>query len=138
VQCIIFLCEASVIFICTYFTALAIKCYLTCRLLGDSGVGKTTFLYRYTDGTFNSKFISTVGIDFREKRIVGIAHNRFWSVFFSEQLVASFGDFVTNLSTLLSWHCSFQVVTQRIALNIGVFSMHDRLHIETTEEYIGL
>jgi len=37
--------------------------------LGDSGVGKTTFLYRYTDGTFNNKFISTVGIDFREKRI---------------------------------------------------------------------
>jgi len=38
--------------------------------LGDSGVGKTSFLYQYTDGAFNSKFISTVGIDFREKRIV--------------------------------------------------------------------
>lgn len=38
--------------------------------LGDSGVGKTSFLYQYTDGTFNSRFISTVGIDFREKRLV--------------------------------------------------------------------
>ncbi|XP_070546773.1 ras-related protein Rab-27A-like isoform X2 [Ptychodera flava] len=38
--------------------------------LGDSGVGKTSFLYQYTDGTFNSKFISTVGIDFREKRVM--------------------------------------------------------------------
>ncbi|KAH9369039.1 hypothetical protein HPB48_002615 [Haemaphysalis longicornis] len=38
--------------------------------LGDSGVGKTSFLYQYTNSTFNSKFISTVGIDFREKRIV--------------------------------------------------------------------
>lgn len=38
--------------------------------LGDSGVGKTSFLHRYTDGRFESKFISTVGIDFREKRIV--------------------------------------------------------------------
>ncbi|XP_014662867.1 PREDICTED: ras-related protein Rab-27A-like [Priapulus caudatus] len=38
--------------------------------LGDSGVGKTSFLYQYTDGVFNSKFISTVGIDFREKRVV--------------------------------------------------------------------
>ncbi|XP_053274551.1 ras-related protein Rab-27A [Pleuronectes platessa] len=37
--------------------------------LGDSGVGKTSFLYQYTDGTFNSKFITTVGIDFREKRV---------------------------------------------------------------------
>ncbi|XP_063170136.1 ras-related protein Rab-27A [Candoia aspera] len=38
--------------------------------LGDSGVGKTSFLYQYTDGKFNSKFITTVGIDFREKRMV--------------------------------------------------------------------
>lgn len=38
--------------------------------LGDSGVGKTSFLYQYTDGIFNKKFISTVGIDFREKRVV--------------------------------------------------------------------
>ncbi|KAG9331530.1 hypothetical protein JZ751_018933 [Albula glossodonta] len=37
--------------------------------LGDSGVGKTTLLYRYTDNKFNPKFIATVGIDFREKRV---------------------------------------------------------------------
>ena len=38
--------------------------------LGDSGVGKTSFLGHYTDGRFESRFISTVGIDFREKRII--------------------------------------------------------------------
>lgn len=38
--------------------------------LGDSGVGKTTFLHRYTDNKFNRKFTTTVGIDFREKRVV--------------------------------------------------------------------
>lgn len=38
--------------------------------LGDSGVGKTSFLYQFTDNEFSNKFISTVGIDFREKRIV--------------------------------------------------------------------
>ncbi|KAM4616914.1 ras-related protein Rab-27B-like [Polymixia lowei] len=37
--------------------------------LGDSGVGKTTFLYRYTDNKFDRKFTTTVGIDFREKRV---------------------------------------------------------------------
>ena len=41
-----------------------------CLFEGDSGVGKTSFLYQYTDNQFNSKFISTVGIDFREKRVV--------------------------------------------------------------------
>nr|XP_057925894.1 ras-related protein Rab-27B-like [Doryrhamphus excisus]XP_057925895.1 ras-related protein Rab-27B-like [Doryrhamphus excisus] len=39
-------------------------------VLGDSGVGKTTFLYRYTDNKFNRKFTTTVGIDFREKRLM--------------------------------------------------------------------
>lgn len=29
--------------------------------------------YQYTDGKFNSKFITTVGIDFREKRVVSSA-----------------------------------------------------------------
>lgn len=38
--------------------------------LGDSAVGKTTFLHRYTDNKFNRKFTTTVGIDFREKRVV--------------------------------------------------------------------
>lgn len=37
--------------------------------LGDSGVGKTSFLYHYTEGVFQQQFISTVGIDFREKRL---------------------------------------------------------------------
>lgn len=38
--------------------------------LGDSQVGKTTFLNRYADGSFTGDFTPTVGIDFREKRIV--------------------------------------------------------------------
>lgn len=37
--------------------------------MGDSGVGKTSFLFQYTDGKFDGKFITTVGIDFREKRV---------------------------------------------------------------------
>jgi Ras-related protein Rab-27A len=36
---------------------------------GDSGVGKTSFLYQYTEEKFNTKFISTVGIDFKEKHV---------------------------------------------------------------------
>ena len=39
-------------------------------LSGDSGVGKTSVLCRYTDNHFYPNFISTVGIDFREKRVV--------------------------------------------------------------------
>lgn len=39
-------------------------------LLGDSCVGKTCFLHRYTDGQFREKFIATVGVDFRLKKLI--------------------------------------------------------------------
>ncbi|XP_062523175.1 ras-related protein Rab-8B-like isoform X2 [Corticium candelabrum] len=34
-------------------------------LIGDSGVGKTKILVRFSDDTFKSTFISTIGIDFK-------------------------------------------------------------------------
>lgn len=43
--------------------------------VGDSGVGKTSFLCQYTNGVFHSRFVSTVGIDFQEKRVVSIILN---------------------------------------------------------------
>ena len=36
-------------------------------LLGDSAVGKTSLLHRVMDDTFTPNFISTVGIDFRDR-----------------------------------------------------------------------
>lgn len=44
-------------------------------ILGNSSVGKTSFLYQYTDGIFRSNFASTVGVDFREKRMVSVCIN---------------------------------------------------------------
>lgn len=36
-------------------------------IIGNSSVGKTSFLFRYVDGSFSSNFVSTVGIDFKVK-----------------------------------------------------------------------
>jgi len=38
-------------------------------LIGDSSVGKTSILSRFSDQVFNSNFISTVGIDFKVKKV---------------------------------------------------------------------
>ncbi|XP_038057652.1 ras-related protein Rab-10-like isoform X3 [Patiria miniata] len=38
-------------------------------LIGDSGVGKTCILFRFSDDTFNTTFISTIGIDFKIKTV---------------------------------------------------------------------
>ena len=35
-------------------------------LLGNSGVGKTSLLCKFVDGTFSHRYITTVGIDFRQ------------------------------------------------------------------------
>eukprot|EP01083_Nonionella_stella_P272002 922126_1 len=36
-------------------------------LIGDSGVGKSCLLVRYSDDTYNSSYISTIGVDFKIK-----------------------------------------------------------------------
>ncbi|KAG5832847.1 hypothetical protein ANANG_G00295540 [Anguilla anguilla] len=38
-------------------------------IIGDSSVGKTSFLFRYADDSFTPAFVSTVGIDFKVKTV---------------------------------------------------------------------
>ena len=39
-------------------------------LVGDSGVGKSSILLRYTDNEYKPEYISTIGVDFKIKTIV--------------------------------------------------------------------
>ncbi|KAM5309298.1 ras-related protein Rab-3D isoform 1-T2 [Glossophaga mutica] len=43
-------------------------------LIGNSSVGKTSFLFRYADDSFSPAFVSTVGIDFKVKTVY--RHNK--------------------------------------------------------------
>jgi Ras-related protein Rab-8A len=38
-------------------------------LIGDSGVGKSCLLLRFSDDTFTTSFITTIGIDFKIRTI---------------------------------------------------------------------
>jgi len=38
-------------------------------LIGDSGVGKTSILFRFAEDSFNPSFISTIGIDFKIRTV---------------------------------------------------------------------
>ena len=40
-------------------------CQLKLLVVGDSAVGKTSLLLRYTDSKFSSSYVSTIGIDFK-------------------------------------------------------------------------
>ena len=39
-------------------------------LLGDTGVGKSSLLYRFSDGIYKSDLIGTAGVDHKQKNIV--------------------------------------------------------------------
>ena len=38
-------------------------------LLGDAQVGKTSLLKRFTEDTFSSEYLNTIGVDFKTKLI---------------------------------------------------------------------
>jgi Ras-related protein Rab-8A len=46
---------------------LAYEAQVKLLTIGDSGVGKTNLLIRFTDESFSPSFITTIGIDFRSK-----------------------------------------------------------------------
>jgi Ras-related protein Rab-10 len=61
-----------VLFVTTQFNTMAKKTYdllFKLLLIGDSGVGKTCLLFRFSDDAFNTTFISTIGIDFKIKTV---------------------------------------------------------------------
>ena len=42
-------------------------------LIGDSGVGKSSVLLRFSDDTYTDSFIATIGVDFKIKTVdIGI------------------------------------------------------------------
>lgn len=50
-------------------TAKAYDLQIKLLMIGDSGVGKTCLLLRYTNDSFSPTFITTIGIDFKVKTV---------------------------------------------------------------------
>jgi Ras-related protein Rab-1A len=46
-------------------------------IIGESGVGKTCLLLRFTDDSFTANHLTTIGIDFKIK-IINIILNKKW------------------------------------------------------------
>jgi len=44
-------------------------------LIGETGVGKSCLLYRYSEGEYKENFVLTHGIDYKEKNIEHMSHS---------------------------------------------------------------
>jgi len=44
-------------------------------IIGDAGVGKSSLLLRFVDDVFTEAFISTLGVDYKEKRVIFDSNN---------------------------------------------------------------
>ena len=45
------------------------NCTVKYLVVGNSGVGKTSLLLRYCEDTFQHEYLSTIGVDFKIKRL---------------------------------------------------------------------
>ena len=64
--------------------------------LGISSVGKTSFIFRFTENTFQNLFISTIGIDFKVK-IIEIENIKYKLIFYDTAGQEKFKSVAPNL-----------------------------------------
>ena len=124
-----------------------------CRLLiiGDSQVGKTSFLSRYTKGIFNLTYLSTAGIEFFSKD--EIINNRkirieLWDTAGSEKFFSLTSNFlgnaqgimvmfdVTNIDSfesLINWTDSIKTHLSNGIENIPVIIIGNKIDIKERE-----
>ena len=124
-----------------------------CRLLiiGDSQVGKTSFLSRYTKGVFNLTYLSTAGIEFFSKD--EIINNRkirieLWDTAGSEKFFSLTSNFlgnaqgimvmfdVTNIDSfesLINWTDSIKTHLSNGIENIPVIIIGNKIDIKERE-----
>lgn len=80
-------------------------------IIGNSSVGKTSFLFRYADDSFTPAFVSTVGIDFKVKTIyrndkriklqIWVRHLEKCRVSRMQVIVGCYQEFLTAHDTLI-------------------------------------
>lgn len=95
-------------------------------IIGNSSVGKTSFLFRYADDSFTSAFVSTVGIDFKVKTVFRQDKRVKLQIWVSEYFVV-----ITcfNLIMFISTVFGFKQSVSNENFKIRVSRVHQKLHI---------
>lgn len=95
-------------------------------IIGNSSVGKTSFLFRYADDSFTSAFVSTVGIDFKVKTVFRQDKRVKLQIWVSENFVVITS---LNLIMFISTVFGFKQSVDNEKFKIRVSSVHQKFHI---------
>ena len=73
-------------------------------IIGNSSVGKTSFLFRYADDSFTSAFVSTVGIDFKVKTVFRQDKRVKLQIWVRKRMFQRRGKSTSLIKPKVSWH----------------------------------
>ena len=73
-------------------------------IIGNSSVGKTSFLFRYADDSFTSAFVSTVGIDFKVKTVFRQDKRVKLQIWVRKRMFQRRGKSTSLIKQKVSWH----------------------------------
>ena len=73
-------------------------------IIGNSSVGKTSFLFRYADDSFTSAFVSTVGIDFKVKTVFRQDKRVKLQIWVRKRMFQRRGKSTSLIKQNVSWH----------------------------------
>jgi len=93
-------------------------------IVGNPGVGKTSIVNRYTNGTFDDKTVSTIGVDFDYKKHTVNNTNLKLQVFDTT------GDF--------KYSCIVEQYIHNAQVIVFVFSLVDRASLRKVKKWINL
>lgn len=94
-------------------------------IVGDSGVGKTSLLVRYCEDQFHTDYLSTIGVDFKVKKIQVSGYNlilNIWDTAGQERF--------RNITK------TFYKGAQAVILTYSITDLQSYLHIESWIEQI--
>jgi Ras-related protein Rab-8A len=50
-------------------------------MVGDSSCGKTSLVLRFDQNVFSTKFVTTIGVDYRDKMVKVSIHHILWNIY---------------------------------------------------------
>ena len=112
------------------------KCQL--MIIGDSTVGKTSILSRFSNGTFNSNYLATVGLDFFNKdEIINnkTVRIKIWDTAGQERYKALTKGFFRNAQGIL---LVYDVTNAETFENLKYWIQSINTHLGDEKEYVHL